>query len=207
MTSVGIGRAPLSKGTGTTLRNREDSLRRSARSRAVADLPIGTRGGCGVIASRLSNSAHLHRPWRANQINDSHHKLTDETAVLAYSANDFVTAERRAVRPSKDHHGGDGRALRHSQTQLELLRRSPAGPLKARKRRRPAASLWLAETPSARGRCRRRADRISRPARRAELPSRQCGFSPRLAPFRRRVLRSAAPARAIRRTPGRVLPA
>ena len=41
------------------------SLRRSARSQAVADLQLERAVGCGLIASRRSNSAHLHRPWRA----------------------------------------------------------------------------------------------------------------------------------------------
>src|SRR5216683_7823144 len=41
--------------------------KRSAKSRAVAALPTEMRtGGRGIIAPRRTNSAHLHRPWRAN---------------------------------------------------------------------------------------------------------------------------------------------
>ena len=36
------------------------------KSQAVADLPIGARGR-PIIAPRRNNSAHLHRPWCANQ--------------------------------------------------------------------------------------------------------------------------------------------
>jgi len=50
----------------------------------------------------------------------------------------------RFVRPSREHHRGHGRALRHSQTELELLGRGPTSHLEARQRHadQPDAFGW-----------------------------------------------------------------
>jgi hypothetical protein len=58
---------PLSRDDRTLRRNRGETApeRRSARSRGVATLPVGARAELLHIAPRRSNSAHLHRPWRA----------------------------------------------------------------------------------------------------------------------------------------------
>jgi hypothetical protein len=58
---------PQSKGNRTTLRNREDRRPRGVAKNRSPSLVIGQDRFCGryVIASRRSNSAHFHRPWRA----------------------------------------------------------------------------------------------------------------------------------------------
>jgi hypothetical protein len=61
-----IERAAI-KGNGTTLRNREDGrLCAVAQDRRPSQLHRLQRvAGCRIIAPRQTNSAHLHRPWRA----------------------------------------------------------------------------------------------------------------------------------------------
>jgi hypothetical protein len=56
-------------GNRTTRRNREGSRPRGVvQSRRVSQLcRLGRAEGCGIIARRRSNSAHLHRPRRAKQ--------------------------------------------------------------------------------------------------------------------------------------------
>ena len=60
-------KGPLSKGNRTTSENREDSRPWGVaqdRSPSLAIRPDRLGGRC-IIAPRRSNSAHLHRPWRA----------------------------------------------------------------------------------------------------------------------------------------------
>src|SRR5260370_21634083 len=47
----------------------------------------------------------------------------------------------RFVRASREHHRGHGRALRHSQTELELLGRGPTSHLEARQRHAPQGRI------------------------------------------------------------------
>jgi hypothetical protein len=62
---------PLSKGNRTTPRNRRRRPQGVVQSRRVSQLfRVGRVAGCGIIGERRTSSAHLHRPWRANQLND-----------------------------------------------------------------------------------------------------------------------------------------
>src|ERR1700730_14405097 len=57
---------PLLKGNRTALRYR-GSPRRIVQDRAASQTcRLERMAGCGIIARRRTNSAHLHRPWRAH---------------------------------------------------------------------------------------------------------------------------------------------